>query len=192
MANTKVYSYVQADCPSTVRDQIIHLLKKEWPQTFAPNQPEWPTESPEMEPISLVITINEFVVSHCTLMRKTIDHCGSNYLAFGLSSVVTERTFRRQGFGRLLFRHATRYIEREKADIGLFTCDPCLESLYNRYGWETAKQTPLVGGTLAKPFSSAALGKSTIVRLFSKKAKSNRECILSRSIHLELGEGKLW
>jgi GNAT superfamily N-acetyltransferase len=192
MAVKKVHAYVQTEIPGTVRDQIIQMLKREWPQTFAPSQPEWPTEPPEIEPVSLVIVINELIVSHCVIMRKFIDICGSSYLPFGLGSAVTKRSFRRRGFGRLLLKHATRYMELGNADIGLFTCDPHLESLYTRYGWEIARQTPLVGGTLAYPFSSSALGKSTIIHFFSKKAKSNRECILYRPIHLELGKGKLW
>jgi aminoglycoside 2'-N-acetyltransferase I len=187
-----VIIYAQADCPSNIREQIIHLLRNEWPQTFIRNKPEWPTESLELDPISLVLMINGLVVSHGAVLRKSINHCGVSYLAFGLSSVVTSSSFRRQGFGRRIFKYATRYMEQEKADIGIFTCDPYLENFYFSYGWEVAKKTPLVGGTPAKPFSSDRLGKLTLIHFFSWKAKKNRKIILSAPIFLDLGDGKLW
>jgi hypothetical protein len=72
MTTAEPYIYAQADCPGNIRDQIIRMLKREWPQTFAENKPEWPTESPEMKPMSLVLMIDGLTVSHCLIMRKII------------------------------------------------------------------------------------------------------------------------
>jgi aminoglycoside 2'-N-acetyltransferase I len=184
--------YAQAECPSSIRNQIIRILKDEWPHTFIENKPEWPTESEELHPVSFVLVFHGFVISHGIVLRKIINHCGSNYRAFGLSSVVTAPQFRLRGFGRRIFWYATRYMKGQKADIGIFTCDPHLEKFYNTFGWEIAERTPLVGGTPTKPYPSDALGKTTFIHLFSDKAKKNRERIGSAPIILDLGENKLW
>jgi len=184
--------YVQADCPSYIRTQIIQLLRIEWPHTYRNDKADWPTESAELNPTSFVLMDNGMVLSHAAVPRKTIEHCGKNYLAFGLSSVVTRQALRRKGFGHRIIECATNYMKQENADLGVFTCDSHLAPFYTFSGWEVAYNVPLIGGTIEKPFPSDKIGKLTIIQFFSEKAMKYREEILSRPIYIELGEGKLW
>jgi len=144
-----------------------------------------------MDPVSLVVLQNAIVVSHAVVLRKAMTHTGKQYSAFGLGSMVTNPSYRRQGFGRRILEYATEHMEQEGADIGVFTCDPHLAEFYNWNGWETTKSTPLVGGTEGKPFPSDKLGKLTVIQFFSDRAKAQRNSILAGPIYLELGEGKL-
>lgn len=184
--------YAQANCPEAIRSQIIQLMRSEWPATFRANAPEWPSEAAELDPVSFVLSISDLVVCHAAVVRKSIVHGGKQYLAFGICAMVTAAKFRRRGFGRLAFEAATKYMEQERADIGVFTCDAALRKFYECNGWSVSTKAPLVGGTKEKPFRSDELGKITLMKLFSDRAKAARKDIASVPIQIELGEGKLW
>ena len=189
---TELNRYRQLDCPAHIRDQIVRLMRDEWPHSSRNDEVEWPSESLELNPISIVLTTDGVVICHAAVLRKTIAHVGKQYLAFGLSAMVTAQPYRRRGFGRLVLERATRYMAEEGADFGIFTCDEQLGRFYNWNGWEISKTSPLIGGTKAKPFPSEQLGKITLLQLFSCRAKADREAILSTPVYIELGEGKLW
>lgn len=53
-------------------------------------------------------------------------------------------------------------------------------------------RTELVGGTRAKPFPAAPLGKRTMMGLFSAQAQGRRGDFEIATIYLELREGDLW
>jgi GNAT superfamily N-acetyltransferase len=188
----QLFQYPQGNCPKDISTQIVELLRAEWPNTFKQAGPDWPTESAELKPTSIVLVDNGVVISHAAVLRKTINHCAENYLAFGLGSVVTRQSLRRRGFGRRIVEHATHYMKQEDADLGVFTCDSHLAAFYVFGGWEVTLSSPLVGGTIEEPLPSERVGKLTIIQLFSEKAKKLREKILSRPITIELGKGKLW
>jgi GNAT superfamily N-acetyltransferase len=160
----QVLQFLQADCPAPLREQIA----------------------------SIVLVEDGLVRSHAAVLRKEIEHGAERYLAFGLSCVVTQPSFRRKGFGRRIVGCATDYMKRAIADLGIFTCDPHLAPFYVFGGWEAAPDWPLIGGTRERPFASDRIGKLTIVRFFSERAKANRETMLSAPIQVDLGEGKLW
>ena len=189
---TQLRRYAQADCPVAVRGQIIQLLKLAWPATFKEDVPEWPTEAAELNPISFVLSVSDLVVCHAAVVSKSIVHVGSQYLAFGICAMVTAPKFRRRGFGRLVFEDATKYMEQERADIGVFTCDGALQEFYECNGWSVSTKAPLIGGTKEKPFRSDELGKVTLLNMFSDRARAARKAIVSVPIQIELGEGKLW
>jgi len=189
---TELSRHRQADCPAQIRDQIVVLLKEQWPHTFRDDEPEWPSESPGLNPISVVLTTDGIVICHAAVSRKTISHVGRQYLVFGLSAMVTAAPYRRLGFGRRVLENATRYMQQQSADFGVFTCDEGLKSFYNWGGWEVASRSSLVGGTRENPLPSESLGKITLIQLFSPRARAARQAILSTPIQIELGEGKLW
>ena len=189
---TRLRRYAQADCPEAIRAQIIQLMRLEWPASFRPGVPEWPTEAAELNPVSFVLSISDLVVCHAAVVSKSIAHVGSQYLAFGICAMVTAPKFRRRGFGRLVFEDATKYMEQERADIGVFTCDEALQRFYECSGWSVSTRAPLIGGTRKKPFRSDELGKVTLLNLFSDRARAARKAIVSAPIQIELGEGKLW
>lgn len=188
----KELQYQQENCPIEIRTQIVDLLRTEWPSSYTKNQPDWPTEPAELNPISVLLMDDGQVISHAVVLRKSIEHCEEYYLAYGLGSVVTKGSYRNKGYGHRIVRGATQYIREQNADIGVFTCDPHLQKLYTSAGWEVAMNSPLVGGTTVKPFRSDKLGKITLIQLFSDRAKASRSKIISAPMNIELGEGKLW
>jgi aminoglycoside 2'-N-acetyltransferase I len=188
----QVARYRQLECPEAIREQVIRLMKLEWPSTFRPGRPEWPSEAVELDPVSIVLMMETVVASHAAVLRAPIEHAGDRYLAFGVAAMVTAAEYRGNGFGRRVFAAATSYMIREHADIGVFTCDAPLRGFYERDGWSVSTSSPLIGGTSEKPFRSDELGKVTLLQLFSERARANRRAITSSPIHIELGEGMLW
>ena len=188
----EVHVYPQINCPEQIRDQILCLLKTEWPHTFTVHRPDWPTESAAVHPTSFVLLVEGIVISHAAVLSKTIRHAAQRWAVSGLSSVVTAPSYRRCGFASQIVGCATRYMRRQRVDFGIFTCDPELVDLYRRHGWTYSKTSPLVGGTRQQPFDSVALGKNTLIQLFSERAKSERSTILGIPIFVDLGPGKLW
>ena len=127
----------QEDCPSYIKKQIISLMRQEWPQAFGENDEDihWP-DSVETQPTSLVFVENNIVISHVAIPWKYISHKGQKYKAFGLSEVMTNPSFRRQGIGLRLIKEAHSFIEKNNPDISIFTCDPVLVNFYIKGGWE--------------------------------------------------------
>lgn len=189
----KLLQFLQEDCPLDIKEQIILLMRREWPQAFenAVEDVLWP-DNPETHPTSLILIENNVVLSHVAVPWKYIDHEGQTFKAFGLSEVMTNPSYRNQGFGSKLVREAVSLIESQTADIGIFTCDPPLVGFYAKNGWEQLKNAYLVGGTHNQPFRSDSLGKCTLARFFSNKAQKYRHHFENSDIYLELGEGQLW
>lgn len=189
----KLMQFPQEECPSFLKDQIIFLMKNEWPQAFEGNAQDihWP-DCPETHPTSLVLVENNIVISHVAIPCKYIKHEGQTYKTFGLSEVITNPSFRNQGLGLKLVKEAGLLIEKSEPDISIFTCNPSLVSFYTQGGWEHSKNTNLIGGTRNKPFRSDSLGLSTMFRFFSDKAQKNHLAFEETDVYLELAEGKLW
>ncbi|KEK24484.1 GNAT family N-acetyltransferase [Bacillus gaemokensis] len=188
----KLLHFPQEDCPLYLKEQIISLMQQEWPEVFVSEKDvHWP-DSPETYPISLVLVENHIVISHVSIPHTYIKHRDQTYKAYGLSEVMTNPTYRHQGYGLKLIKEAALFIEKQKPDISIFTCKPNLVSFYRQGGWIEQPYTYLVGGTRLKPFRSDALGLSTMMRLFSDKALKHQHTFEETDIHLELGENKLW
>lgn len=185
--------FKQANCPSYIKEQIISLMRQEWPQAFEDSDVDtlWP-DSPETQPTSFVFVENDIVISHLGIPWKHIKHKGQTYKAYGLSEVLTNPLYRRQGFSLRLIKAAFSYIEKNNPDISIFTCEPALVSLYTKGGWTNKQNINLIGGTQNKPFRSDSLGLSTMIYLFSDKAKNSLLSFEETDIYLDLGERKLW
>lgn len=188
----RMMEFLQRDCPPLFKKQILELMKQEWPHAFTNEEDlAWP-ENEELHPTSLILIDDEIMVSHVGIVWTYLEHEGVIYKAFGLSEVMTYPAYRKKGFGLRLIREAVKWIKKNDADIGIFTCDDQLVHFYESGGWEHIKHTCLVGGTVKKPFRSDQLEKVTLIRFFSENAQINRHQFEGKDIHLELGEGKLW
>lgn len=182
----------QEDCPAHLKDQIIAFMRTEWPQAFQDGEPvAWPG-NPSTRPYSLIYVDDGVVICHLAVPRTTIFHEGETYEAFGISEVLTNPLYRRQGFGLKLIREAFSYTMSQNADVSLFTCHPDLVSFYSRGGWERADGLALIGGTRERPFRSDSLGLATMLHLASPRARSRRDAFRSGGVQLELGERMLW
>lgn len=189
----KIVQCRKDECPLSIRQQAIALMKHEWPQAFEEisDFAAW-NDMPETDPVSFMLLKDDKVVSHVSVPWKYIRHEGQTYKAFGISEVVTHPSFRKRGYALQLMENAAAFIEDSQPDISLFTCDASLIDFYKQCGWEHAKSACLIGGTKKLPLKSDDYGKAVMVRFFSKKAEEHREDFADAYVYLELGEGKLW
>ncbi|GGE61386.1 GNAT family N-acetyltransferase [Priestia taiwanensis] len=188
----KLLHFLQTDCPAHMKEQLISLIRQEWPQAFDEDKPiTWP-DNPETHPTSFVLMDGDLVVSHVAVPYKYIEHEGETYNPFGLSEVMTHPSYRKQGLGLRLIKEAYLHIENNNPDISIYTCHPSLVPFYTKGGWKHHQHTMLVGGTRSKPFRSDSLGLATMIHLFSSKAKETRLSFEEADIYLDLGEKQLW
>lgn len=181
----------QQDAPPDVAEQLISLMRQQWPQAFEGEATRWP-DNPDTNPVSFVYHSGNSVISHVAVQNKTLHHQGQAYRAFGLSEVLTRPSSRGKGFGTKLIQEAAGYIQMQEPDISVFTCKPELTSFYARGGWEHIEGACLVGGTRHKPFRSDSLGLAVMLRLHSAAAQQRRADFERADLYLELGENMLW
>ncbi len=189
----KLFTYAQADFPADLKRQINAWMRVEWPEAFRGKDPsdDLPPD-PNTHHTLLILADLPAVMSYTAVVSKNIDHAGEIYKAYGLSGVLTNPDFRRQGYGRKIVDAAAELIASSDADLSLFTCDPHLRGFYEGSGWKVLENSPLIGGTRAKPFPSDSLNKLTMVRFLSARAQNNRAAFEGTPIYLDLREGDLW
>lgn len=185
--------FPKEECPFHIRQQVLALMKKEWPQAFVGREERdlW-NETPETNSTSLVLLIDDRVICHVSVPWKHINHEGKTYKVFGLSEALTHPSYRNQGHGVSLVKEATTFIERNHADVGMFTCDPKLVHFYRQCGWKHLDRACLVGGSREVPLRSDSFGLAVMMKFFSKKAQENQRSFENADVFLELGVGKLW
>jgi len=183
----------EEDLPGDLLRQTLATLRNEWPGAFTCVKADRAElNDPALHAMIFSLLVDSHLASHLSVQRKTIEHGGETYKAYGLSGVLTVPAFRGNGYGERVVRAATAFMKQEGADIGLFTCDLPLQAFYERCGWTLLEGAWLVGGTRARPFPSDALGKITFGRFFSARAQASRNDFMGAAIWLELREGDLW
>lgn len=170
-------------------DSILALEDTAWPRE--PGEGDFPS-APETYDTSFVLMEGGMAVCHVGVRKSRLYHMGQEYLAYGLSEVVTRPGLQGQGLASRLIREAAGYITAGPADLSIFTCARERVPLYARGGWEPAPRACLVGGTAKEPFRSDSLGLVTMIRLISPKAMEHRKDFEGTDICLELGAGQLW
>lgn len=185
----ELIQYTREDGPRETADSILALEDTAWPRE--PGEGEFPS-APETYDISFVLMEGGRAVCHVGVRKSRLCHKGQEYLAYGLSEVVTHPGFQRRGLASRLIREAAGYITAGPADLSIFTCASERAALYIRGGWEPAPGACFVGGTAEEPFGSDSLGLVTMIRLISPKALEHRKDFEDTDICLELGAGQLW
>lgn len=170
-------------------DSILALEDTAWPRE--PGENAFPS-APETYDTSFVLMEDGRAVCHVGVRKSVLRHRGREYLAYGLSEVVTLPGFQGRGLASRLIGEAARYIAAQPADISIFTCARERTALYARGGWEVSSGACLVGGTAEEPFRSDSLGLVTMIRFLSPQAMAHREDFTDTDICLELGAGQLW
>ncbi len=141
----------------------------------------------------MLLIDGEHVLAALDILSKEIVHRGERYAASGLSTVVTDESVRRKGYGRHLVEAAHERIAKSGADLGIFTCDTSLEAFYERAGWQVLPGTVLIGGTPDSPVPSDQFEKVTMGSFFTRRAKRHRREFVGSRIDLYPGEiDKLW
>lgn len=189
----KLLQYPQTDCSEELKKQILTLQNTAWPveQGCKLENTHWVGNEDTYE-TSLVLVDGGLVISHVAVVKKQITHKNQEYLAFGLSEVVTHPARRRHGHGLRLIREANKFIEGGAPDLSIFTCKPKLTAFYQLGGWSYAENICLVGGSREKPFRSRDLDLATMVRFYSVKAKTHHQDFENSEVYLELKEKQLW
>ena len=189
----EIISAPEADVPPPLRQQVRKLQRQAWPS----DRPDegGPSHDPALQPVSMLLVSDGRVITALDILSKDILHSGQSYSASGLSTVVTDKALQGRGYGRRLVEAAYAAIEKSGIDLGIFTCDTPLRSLYERDRWRVLPGTVLIGGTPEAPFPSDQDGfdKVTIGRFFSERAQRNQASFLGSRIALYPGEiDKLW
>lgn len=168
--------------------KIIALENTAWPQSA---QEPFPS-APHTYVTSLVLLDEDAAICHVGIRKSTLHHKGQQYLAYGLSEVVTHPDDQKQGIGSELIKQAAQFILDQRPDISIFTCDKRRVSFYTRGGWEAVKGACFVGGTKERPLRSDSLDLVTMMMFLSPKGKRRRADFGNTDIIFQLGENQLW
>ena len=180
--------YPQENGDLSLRDAIIELEETAWPAEAA--EKDFPA-APDSYVTSFVLMDRGRAVCHAGIRKAVFQHKGLEYLAYGLSEVVTAPAYRRQGFGSAAVGKAADFILSAQPDISIFTCEPKRVGFYTAGGWQ-AVPACLVGGTEQAPFRSDSLGLVTMIRFISEKGKDHKGDFEHTDIFLALGKNQLW
>ncbi len=174
------------EAPELLRRQFARMQSRANPAMVAPMQ-----HDPALNALSFYASECGVVVSYAAVIRKTIQHGTQTYTLGGLSWVATDPDYRRSGFGTRTVSAATRWMESNNFDLGLFTCDPPLASFYARAGdWPVVEDVVVIGSRDADALRSDTLGKVVLMRLFSEKARATASMLRGTTIDLDLPIGK--
>lgn len=187
-----VGSYPARSVPPGLLSQVAELREEAWP-TAGGGRDAGPVHDPALRPVSMLLTEAGTVVAALDILTKSISHCGQDYLASGLSTVVTCSARRRCGYGRHLVWAARAAIAVSGADLGIFTCDRPLQAFYASAGWEVIEGAVLIGGTPDNPLPSDQFDKVTVAAFFSARARRDAASFTHCRIGLYPGDiDRLW
>lgn len=181
--------YPQDEDAGSIADRIISLENTAWPpgseDTVFPS-------SPDTYVTSFVLMEGDMAVCHVGVRRSILHHKGEEYLAYGLSEVVTHPRYQKRGLASQTIKKAAQFIISQQPDISIFTCAKERVALYGRCGWEAVPGACFVGGTREKPFRSDELNLVTMMMFLSGKSRQHRKAFENTDIVFELGENQLW
>ena len=185
----QLIQYLPEKGPLEAGEQIIALEQTAWPS--GADQAVFPS-APHTYVTSFAFFEHGKAVCHVGIRKALLLHNGVNYLAYGISEVVTHPSFRHQGLATRLLGLSAEFILSQGADISIFTCAPSRVPFYTRNGWCPCPNSCLVGGTRQQPFRSDLLGLITMIRFISDRAIAHRQAFEQTDIFLELGQCQLW
>ncbi|HET9221901.1 MAG TPA: GNAT family N-acetyltransferase [Roseiflexaceae bacterium] len=158
-----------------------------------PGDPIPPEHDPMLDALSFYLLADSRLVSYAAILHKQITHGHATFWIAGLSCVATDPEYQGQGLGSRVVGAATRYIEQNTIDFGIFTCDPPLAGFYWRAGaWAVVEDVVLIGGHDEGALTSVSLQKVVLMRLFSAKAQAAASQLRQTVIDLGLPPGQFW
>jgi aminoglycoside 2'-N-acetyltransferase I len=169
---------------------VVALQHQAWPpQDPAAVSAGTLTHDPALRPRSMLLIDRGRVLAALDILSKELVHAGRHYLAGGLSTVVTHRDARGQGYGRRLVAAARQAMAAGSLDLGLFACDRPLRGFYEGAGWQLLPGAVLVGGDAPVAVSSDQPGfdKVTMAGFFSAAARCHRRSFQHARIELYPG-----
>ena len=185
----KLIQFSQERYDAEIAGKIMALEKTAWPQNTEDDQ--FPS-APHTYATSFVLLEKDMAVCHIGVRKSILRHRGEEYLAYGLSEVVTHPHYQNKGLASQTIKRAVQFMTAQQADLSIFTCAQERISFYERNGWEAIPGACLIGGTEKKPFRSDSLNLVTMMMFLSDKSKAHRKDFAHTDICLVLGENQLW
>lgn len=185
----ELIQYPQKNSDIIIADKIIVLEHTAWPQDT--EDKVFPS-APDTYFTSFVLIENDMAVCHVGIRKSILHHKGKEYLAYGLSEVVTHPRYQKKGLATQTIKKAAQFIISQQPDISIFTCAKERVGFYTRCGWEAIPGACFVGGSKQKPFRSDSLNLVTMMMFLSPKSKQHRGDFENTDIIFELGENQLW
>ena len=185
----KLVQYPQGNCDIEIADKIIALEDTAWPYN---GQDKIFPSAPNTYCTSFVLIENDIAVCHVGVRKSILHHKEEEYVAYGLSEVVTHPHYQHKGLATQTIKTAAQFIIAQQPDISIFTCAKEKVSFYTRCGWEAIPGVCFIGGTKKKPFRSDSLNLVTMMMFLSAKGKQHKNDFENTDIVFELGENQLW
>ena len=185
----ELIQYPQGNCDKKIADKIAALENTAWPQEG--EETTFPS-APDTYLTSFVLMEAGAAICHVGIRKAVLSHKGEEYLAYGLSEVVTHPDYQKRGLAAQTIKQAAQFIISQQPDISIFTCAREKAGFYARGGWEAVPGACFVGGTKEKPFRSDSLNLVTMMMFLSPKSRLHREDFEHTDIIFALGEGQLW
>jgi aminoglycoside 2'-N-acetyltransferase I len=187
----EIMSWPEAEVPPALMLQVAALHERVWPSDGRRSLGS--KHDPTLQPVSMLVVKSGRVLAALSILSKPIVHCGFQYSASGLSTVVTDPSERRRGYGRWLAQEAREAMQANGVDLAIFTCDPVLARFYQSAGFEVLPGSVLVGGIVADPLPSDLFGLVTIGSFFTPNARARAADFVGARIALYPGEiDRLW
>lgn len=185
----ELIQYPQEKNDKKIRDEIIALEQTVWPQE---GEDACFPSAPNTYVTSFVLMDQERAVCHVGIRKSKLHHKGKNYIAYGLSEVVTHPNYQKNGLATQTIQKATEFMLSQHSDIIIFTCAKERAAFYTKCGFEPIPGACFIGGTKEKPFRSDELGLATMMRFVSEESRACEKDFENTDIIFELGEGQLW
>jgi aminoglycoside 2'-N-acetyltransferase I len=186
----RIFTSPEAELAPELRLQVSALEHQAW-AGIEPTVGH--LHDPALAPLSMLLLEGGRVVAALAVLSKEIVHGGERYAASGLSTVVTDSSMRRRGYGRRLVSAGRELIAASGVDVGIFTCDTPLRPFYESAGWQLLPGVVLVGGTPEDPLASDSFDKVTMGLLLSERARLHDEDFRDTRIELYPGPiDRLW
>lgn len=183
----QLLQYPQGKGGPEILESLLALESTAWPS----DETTFPS-APNTYVTSFILLDHGAAVCHVGVRKGRLHHRGEEYLAYGLSEVVTHPRYRRQGLASRMIKKAAQFIRDQQPDISIFTCEQHMAAFYAKGGWSLVGGACFVGGTREKPFRSDGLRLVTMMMFLSQKGKKHRADFENTDIVFELGENQLW
>ena len=185
----ELVQYPQENCDKRIAEKIAALEDTAWPREGG--KTVFPS-APGSYLTSFVLMETGMAVCHVGIRKAVLSHRGEEYLAYGLSEVVTHPDYQKRGLATQMIKQAAQFIRAQQPDISIFTCAKDKTDFYARGGWKPVPGACFVGGTKEKPFRSDSLHLVTMMMFLSPKSELHRKEFEHTDIIFELGENQLW
>lgn len=175
--------FPQNELPEKWHFQILSFLRIVWAEGFMNENlyRDWITK-PSDNPVSIIYTHNDLLISHSQVVNREIVYQGINYVFYGLTGVFTFPTFRNLGYGKKVVLEGMKYIDQQSnKDILLLSCEQQNVGFYEKCGWEF-NDIPLLEGDEHSPNLTEA---RISMQFVSEKAKLNQKRFVDLPLYFD-------